>query len=119
MVSIHNTSERDEAAELPSSEERAEAWLPIKTAPRDGTIIVVTGLNYGKGPERHRLFVRWENESQRFVDQNAPDITLTHLDFWLPLPELPAARPADEGTKAPSPSEAVLEQSQLNQESNQ
>jgi hypothetical protein len=37
-------------------------WQPIETAPKDGTTIIATGLNYGTGPGRHLALVYWDQE---------------------------------------------------------
>ena len=67
-------------------------WQPIETAPRDGTAILASGLNHGKGPSRHYSVVEWMDfgcESGWYAYKDSdPHIYLTH---WMPLPAAPEA----------------------------
>lgn len=65
-------------------------WRDIETAPKDGTAILASGLNHGKGPSRHYSVVEWMDfgcESGWYPDEDSsPLIYLTH---WMPLPQPP------------------------------
>lgn len=71
-------------------------WRPIETAPKDGTIILVTGWNYGKpGTERHYAIASyaggvWAEGSDWVEDSewNKPGV-LKYLTHWMPLPQPP------------------------------
>lgn len=66
-------------------------WQPIKTAPRDGTAILASGLDHGKGPGRHYAVVEWMDfgweSSGWYPDEDF--FPLTYLSHWMPLPDPP------------------------------
>ena len=66
-------------------------WRDIESAPKDGTAILASGLDHGKGPSRHYSVVEWMDfgcESGWYPDKDAdPHIYLTH---WMPLPAPPS-----------------------------
>ena len=65
-------------------------WRDIETAPKDGTVILASGLDYGKGPSRHYSVVEWMDfgcESGWYPDEDANPII--YLSHWMPLPEPP------------------------------
>lgn len=68
----------------------APGWQTIETAPMDGTPILASGLDHGKGPSRHYSVVEWIDfgcVSGWYPDEDAyPHIYLTH---WMPLPKPP------------------------------
>ncbi len=70
-------------------------WMPLETAPTDGTEILVTGLDDGKGPTRHLLIARWEKGNGMWQDHftnQSGSMHLCHLTHWMPLPSLPNAQ---------------------------
>ncbi len=70
---------------------REAGWQPIETAPKDGTAILASGLDHGKGPSRHYSVVEWMDfgcESGWYPDEDADP--LIYLSHWMPLPEPPA-----------------------------
>ena len=71
---------------------RAGGWLPIESAPRDGSLILVVGNNFGM-PERGNHFAVAAFEHGGFWEQTDPDPEgeMSYLTHWQPLPEPPAA----------------------------
>lgn len=67
-----------------------EQWQPIETAPRDGTEVLVTGLEYGRGPGR------WMHVAAYAVDVwivavDPPQQRLHEPTHWMPKPPPPNA----------------------------
>ena len=90
----HQTPAEEEADESLTSHALFGSWNPIETGPKDGTEVLVTGLDYGKGPSRHLLIARWEAGEGMWADHytDASGSThLCHLTHWMPLPSLPNA----------------------------
>lgn len=72
--------------------QRERSWQPIESAPRDGTEILVTGLDNGTGPTRHTLMARWEkcpHFGDHFTDRSSGSTALEYLTHWMPLPPSP------------------------------
>lgn len=77
------------------------AWQPIETAPKDGTEILVCGLEYGEGPDRFQRVVYWvetENGDAWYLAEWGEDnrMKVGYLTHWMPLPATPL--PETEGT---------------------
>lgn len=72
----------------------APQWLPIESAPRDGSVFLATGWDCGveKGT-RHFAVAWWKNESGFFIegpeDDSSVQNRLSYLTHWMPLPEPP------------------------------
>lgn len=77
---------------------RAEGWLPIESAPKDGTIILVGGGNVSAGDYRSRPFSSvsiafWYADHWRGDDlQSHDEWWKHHPTHWQPLPKAPAAQ---------------------------
>ena len=88
-------------------------WQPIETAPRTGEKIIATGLDYGKGPDRHVHVVQWYKRGFRsehlpmttfqlrlkpteyFSDGDEDSVMTSMLPFlthWMPLPAPPEVK---------------------------
>jgi hypothetical protein len=65
-------------------------WLPIESAPRDGTVILGLEIQSLLGEDRIRLPIHWEDDDWRLAWTCWADETdgfnATH---WMPLPEPP------------------------------
>lgn len=69
-------------------------WLPISTAPRDGTFVLIAGLSgYMTTPLRvavaryypeYRPLNPWQTHSNDAFEDDGPEPL-----FWMPLPALP------------------------------
>lgn len=71
---------------------RRNEWRPIESALKDGTRILVTGLDRGTGPTRHTLIARWEQPEGfggHFTDYTSGSRMLDFLTHWHPLPGPP------------------------------
>lgn len=69
--------------------ERAVEWMPIETAPKDGTRIWAIGNNGGdREGGVHYVECLFERNNWRENSHEAPFSFLTH---WMPLPNPPAA----------------------------
>ena len=65
------------------------AWQPIATAPKDGTVVLITFLEYGVGPATRVAAARYLDEGWREHDYDKMQFfPPTH---WMPLPPPPAA----------------------------
>ena len=87
---------------------RAQAWLPIKDAPRDGTEIVaaikVRHIKGGMWWERHVIAA--DEETGELHPDYDHGWAFDDYELWMPLadlPELPAAPPAQDQTKGVEP----------------
>ena len=68
-----------------------DGWLPIETAPKDGTVIIATGFNYGESSEpRHYCMARWEQGEWREANEWNVDSSLAYLTHWQPAPPAPS-----------------------------
>ena len=74
-------------------------WRPIETAPKDGTMLLLAGFNFGN-PQRgqHITAGSWRNERgwwEGLPDPVAEHLTantqLNNLTHWMPLPAAPGA----------------------------
>lgn len=71
------------------------AWRPIETAPKDGTRLVLHGLqrgSWGYSPDEYvTTFGRWDKNESRWINEQQQGYI--HRPFipslWLPLPEAP------------------------------
>ena len=80
-----------EAAILEKLADRLMQWRPIETAPKDGTVIVATGYNFGdESNERHYVITSWEDGSWIECSEWNDASYLTYLTHWMPLPPAPA-----------------------------
>lgn len=70
-------------------------WQDIATAPRDGSTFIGTGLNYGRGPERHLSLVYFDEARGGFFDRAGSDDLYAYLTHWTPcsIPSLATLRP--------------------------
>jgi hypothetical protein len=83
----------------PAVESGVDGWLPIESAPKDGSVILLTGLIYGVGPDRFYVEAEWMDG--HFYDVNDADkdmLATPYLTHWQPLPPAPTAvqQPEDE-----------------------
>lgn len=76
----------------------AHGWQPIETAPKDGTMLLLAGDNFGD-PQRgqHVTVGSWRNERgwweglpDPVEEQMTANTQLQHLTHWMPLPDAPA-----------------------------
>ena len=74
-------------------------WMPIETAPKDGTMLLLAGFNFGN-PQRgqHITAGSWRNERgwwEGLPDPVAEHLTantqLNNLTHWMPLPAAPGS----------------------------
>lgn len=64
-----------------------DGWHPIDTAPKDGSVILVTGLDFGVGPSRFYLEAEWMDGNFYDVNDRECDlIASSYLTHWVPLP---------------------------------
>ena len=93
------------------------AWQPIESAPKDGTPVLLTGLDYGKGPGRHFLIGKWHRRMWREIFRDDPlpwsrplknwkvdgeeilSPGFVYITHWMPIPAPPSPRTAGEGEK--------------------
>lgn len=68
----------------------AQAWLPIATAPKDGTYVLLTGDGWSYPPAKVGRWYAWEgfDEHDGFWESNSLLVEPTH---WMPLPASPEA----------------------------
>ena len=72
--------------------EKSQQWRPIEEAPKDGTTVMVFGLNYGdKKLGTHQCFARWEDGAWLETTEWNLESELTYLTHWQPLPPAPEA----------------------------
>lgn len=63
---------------------RGEGWMPMDTAPRDGTEFLARGHNWGiPARGRHRHVVKWLDD--KFVAADDEDLHLQFLTDWMAL----------------------------------
>ena len=67
-----------------------QGWMPIESAPKDGTLIVVMGNNHGDSElGQHHCIAIWHRGCwMESSDWNATS-ELEHLTHWMPLPQPP------------------------------
>lgn len=94
-------------------EEARGAWLPIESAPKDGTTILVCGTSYMG--DYYVTDVKWLHDEWMMFDPTSDDYTVDTVGHthWRPLPDppaLPAAKEKEqkEETKAYRTRERVL-----------
>ena len=75
------------AAEAALTAAKAGGWLPIETAPKDGTRILV----WRKHATRP-LIARYQKDFEWFEDEDG--VHLYHLIYWQPLPNPPKEQSA-------------------------
>jgi hypothetical protein len=68
--------------------EAACSWRPMESAPKDGTSILASGLEYGKGPARYTSVCFW-HKGYWVEDSNTEGESLDYLTHWMPLPAPP------------------------------
>ena len=80
-------SQATQAASQDAIDAKRYRWLPIETAPKDGTLIIVQGDNHGDEElGQHHCIARWFNGAwMEASDWNATSY-LKHLTKWAPLP---------------------------------
>lgn len=61
-------------------------WMPIETAPKDGTPILVWNGDYLSMSFWNKTYKQWPDLTDQGSEENAFDDAPTH---WMPLPEPP------------------------------
>ena len=86
-------------ADVSKSAVEIDGWRPIETAPKDGTMLLLAGFNFGN-PQRgqHITAGSWRNERgwwEGLPDPVAEHLTantqLNNLTHWMPLPAAPGS----------------------------
>ena len=72
--------------------DHARAWMPIETAPRDGTRILLCGPDYGTGPGFHLVIGHCEADAWRESGWEDYEY-LEYATHWMPLPNPPTGKP--------------------------
>ena len=103
---IHNliryVIDADRAARAPADSVTAPAgganWQDISTAPKDGTLFVAVGNNYGLDSEtQHTCIAQWFRGCWMEVSEWNEDSELKYLTHWMPLPPLPGSAARKKG----------------------
>jgi hypothetical protein len=72
-----------------------QGWLPIETAPKDGSEILATGHNYGAQEKgRHYAVVKFKG-SGWVCEAEHSDFGHSHLTHWQHLPAPPEQEPTN------------------------
>ena len=79
-----------DALTVPEREERG--WQPIDTAPKDGTVVLITGV----GLARWQTVGRWVGGKRRGSWHDDGRGGLRNVDFWMSLPAPPREDKSDE-----------------------
>jgi hypothetical protein len=92
--SAHETWTREEIVNIIEDAIRLRGepqspWMPIETAPKDGTSILVTMAGGGNGP----YYVLYWNDSFFESVESGEGPSIDHLTHWMPLAEPPDTRP--------------------------
>ena len=71
-------------------------WISISDkSPENGVDVLVTGFNFGTGPDRHYCVARrvYDDDDYFYVidDEEGVAEELRFIDYWMPLPEAPVA----------------------------
>lgn len=66
----------------------SSGWLPIDTAPKDGTEIVASGLDDDGSGDRYMAVMSWDGDDWQDEDETMHYFCVTH---WLPT-KLPSDR---------------------------
>jgi hypothetical protein len=69
-------------------------WLPIETAPKDGTLIIAyteIDPNYSYAPWLERSLVRYKEERWELENAIYADASTVNPSHWMPLPAVPVA----------------------------
>lgn len=77
---------------------RRDGWMPIDTAPKDGSQFLATGWdNNVVESNRHYACAWWLEERKQFIEGSDDALddaqTLSYLTHWQPLPNPPAQPP--------------------------
>lgn len=78
----------EEADPKGMNENSPSGWLPIETAPKDGTKIIGLGQDWGNGPP-HIHITKFYDENWWGRGEDQIRVRLLYLTHWMPLPELP------------------------------
>lgn len=99
LATLVNTMAQQTAKVTEEVTESANGWLPIETAPKDGTWIFVLGKTwrYPTVAHWHEGHSQWfdVSESGSFDDwphdfeKDEKDFLITNVVYWMPLPKPP------------------------------
>lgn len=65
-------------------------WQPIETAPKDGTLILLTGHDYNDTSKpRHYVSAWWSSAYNHFTYEDSEVSEIYTATHWRPLPEPP------------------------------
>ena len=69
----------------------AAGWMPIETAPKDGTRFVAIGRNYGiYSSTQHTCIAQWLRNCWMEVSDWNETSELKYLTHWMPIPPAPS-----------------------------
>ena len=71
-------------------------WISVSNKlPENGVDVLVTGFNWGTGPDRHYCVGRKDADVADYFyvidDEEGIAEELHFIDYWMPLPEAPVA----------------------------
>ncbi len=70
-------------------------WMPIESAPKDGSGVLATGWNHGKpDTERHYAVAFWDGLDWLEAHEDEASSPLGYLTHWMPLPPAPTDKEA-------------------------
>jgi hypothetical protein len=89
-------------AAIPAGRVVVPDWMPIESAPRDGTEIIVTGGGIGDQIDLASYNVRvgaWNTTHWTLDDRDDEAEGYSRPSHWMPAPRTPAVTPGQDGTQ--------------------